>query len=58
MLKITKLLKKRSMKEWLFLWKEKKMVRNFLSVGHVMNMVIMNLSVLKEKRSLRKDLDL
>ena len=34
------------------------MVRKYLSVGYVMNMVIMHLSVLKETRSLREDLDL
>ena len=34
------------------------MVRQSLNVGHVINRVIMHLSVLKEKRSLREDLDL
>ena len=38
--------------------KEKKMVRIFLSFGHAMNMVIMHLSVLKEKGSIREDLNL
>ena len=57
MLAIARLLWKRS-KEWLFLWKEKNMVRISLSVGHVMNMVIMHLSVLKEKRNLKESLNL
>ena len=34
------------------------MVTKSLSVGHVMNMVIMLLSVQKEKRNPKKDLDL
>ena len=34
------------------------MVRKSLSVRHVMSMVIMHLSVLKEKINLREDLDL
>ena len=34
------------------------MVRKFLNVGHVMNMVIMHLSVLREKTSLNEDSDL
>ena len=34
------------------------MVRKILSVGQVMSMAIMHLSVLKEKISLREDLDL
>ena len=35
-----------------------KMVRIFLNVGHVINMVIMHLSVLKEKGILRVDSNL
>ena len=54
----TILLRKRSKKEYLFLCKEKKMVRIFLSVGHAMNMVIMYLSFLKEKGSIREDSNL
>ena len=34
------------------------MVRKFLNVGHVMSMVIMHLSVLREKISFKEDLDL
>ena len=49
MLAIASPLKKRFRKEWLFLWKEKKMVRISLNVGLVMNKVIMHLSVLNEK---------
>ena len=37
------------------MWKEKKMVKIYLNVGLVMNMVIMHLSVLNEKGSLRVD---
>ena len=45
---------KKYKKEWLFLWKEKNMVRISSNVGHVMNMVIMHLSGLKEKESIRE----
>ena len=34
------------------------MVRIYSNVGHVMNMVIVHLSFLKEKGSIREDLDL
>ena len=34
------------------------MIRKYLNVRHAMNMVIVPLSILKEKRSLREDLDL
>ena len=40
------------------MWKEKKMVRTFLSVGHAMNMVMIHLSVLKEKGIIREDSNL
>ena len=34
------------------------MVRNFLNVGLAINMVIMHLSVLKERKSIEESLDL
>lgn len=40
------------------MWKEKKMVRISLNDGHVMNIVITHLSVLKEKEILREDSNL
>ena len=40
------------------MWKEKKMVRISLNVGLVMNMVIKHLNFLREKESLREDLNL
>ena len=58
MLAVTTMLRKRSRKEWLSLWKDKMMLRISLNFGHVMNMVIMHLSVLKEKESIRKDSNL
>ena len=56
MLATTSLLRKRSRKEGLFLLKEKKMVSISLNVGNVMNLVIMHLNFLRERKSIKESL--
>ena len=51
-------MRKKLKKGYPWMCREKMMERKYLNVGHVMNMVIMHLSVLKEKINLRESLDL